>query len=89
MGEIVARHLSMETALFNRYNPDFDNRLSANGQYDLVLPSEKMEMFLVNKYQILNECVNSLLSAESVPNTRTVYPSSPAGKQKERSINLP
>jgi len=84
VGEIVARHLSMETALFNRYNPDFDNRLSANGQYDLVLPSEKMELFLVNKYQILNECVNSLLSAESVPNTRTVYPSSPAGKQKRK-----
>ena len=71
---IIAKNLAMDIAQFNRYNPDFDNRLSANGQADLVLPSDKMQLFLATKYQILNECVQALLSDNDIPNNRTEYP---------------
>jgi len=71
---IIAKNLSMDITQFNRYNPDFDNRLSANGQADLVLPSDKMQLFLATKYQILNECVQALLSDNDIPNNRTEYP---------------
>ena len=71
---IIAKNLAMDISQFNRYNPDFDNRLSANGQADLVLPSDKMQLFLATKYQILNECVQALLSDNDIPNNRTEYP---------------
>ena len=60
---------------FNRYNPGFDQLISANGQYELVLPIDKMQVFNANKYTILNECVQYLLSDFDVPNNKTVYPS--------------
>lgn len=85
IGRIIAKNLSMEIELFRKYNPDFDNRLSANGQYDLLLPADKMELFLVTKYQILNECVNSLLSDEPVPSVRTSYPTAPKKKIKKKN----
>lgn len=71
---IIAKNLAMDIVQFNRYNPSFDNMLSANGQYDLTLPSDKMQLFLANKYQILNECVQMLLGDNNIPNSRTVYP---------------
>ena len=43
---------------FNRYNPDFDKVMaSANNSYDLKLPADKMDLFVSNKYEILNESV--------------------------------
>lgn len=77
---IIAKNLAMDIVQFNRYNPSFDNMLSANGQYDLTLPSDKMQLFLANKYQILNECVQMLLGDNNIPNNRTVYPA-----QKKKS----
>lgn len=71
---VIAKNLSLEIAKFNRYNPDFDSRLAANGQYDLILPADKMQLFLATKYQILNECVQMLLNDADIPNNKTVYP---------------
>jgi membrane-bound lytic murein transglycosylase D len=71
---IIAKNLSFEIAEFNRYNPQFDNMITSNGQYDMVLPGEKMQLFLANKYQILNECVQFLLGDNNIPNNKTVYP---------------
>ena len=71
---VIAKNIDMHIDSFNRYNPDFDNRLSANGQFDLKLPSEKMQLFLATKYQILNECVQLLLGDSNIPNNKTVYP---------------
>ncbi len=73
---VIAKNLSMDIGLFGRYNPDFDMRLGINGQYDLLLPAEKMQLFLANKYQILNESVQLLLSGDGNYglNTKTVYP---------------
>ena len=71
---VIAKNLGMDIAQFNRYNPSFDAKLSANGQYDLLLPADKMQQFLAIKYQILNECVQLLLDDSNIPNNRTEYP---------------
>lgn len=71
---VIAKNLDFEIAQFNRYNPGFDSKLSLNGQYDLRLPSDKMQLFLATKYLILNECVQLLLGDADIPNNKTVYP---------------
>ncbi len=71
---IIAKNLAFDIGSFNRYNPAFDNLIKENGQYELTLPNDKMQQFKVLKYQILNECVQLLLSDEAIPNNTTVYP---------------
>jgi membrane-bound lytic murein transglycosylase D len=71
---IIAKNISMDIASFNRYNPGFDNLLSTNGQYELILPNDKMQLFMAGKYQILNECVQYLLGDYNIPTNKTVYP---------------
>ncbi len=82
---VIAKHLSIDITNFNKYNPDFDNRLSVNGQYELSLPAEKMQLFLAIKYQILNESVQLLLDDSNIPNNKTVYPAqkNPASRKKK------
>jgi len=49
--------------------------LSSSGNYELRLPPDKMQLFVANKYTILNECVQVLLGGASVPPVnKTVYP---------------
>jgi membrane-bound lytic murein transglycosylase D len=71
---VIAKNLSMEIAAFNHYNPDFDAILASTGNYELRLPPDKMQIFVANKYNILNECVQVLLGGAAVPANRTVYP---------------
>ena len=71
---VIAKNLALDIALFNHYNPDFDAVLSSAGSFDLRLPPDKMELFVTNKYAILNESVQILLSGTAVPATRTSYP---------------
>ncbi len=81
---IITKNLSMDIVTFNRYNPDFDNMMSINGNYDLRLPSDKMQLFIANKYVILNECVQLLLGDNPEPpaNQSTTYPSQKKSKRK-------
>ena len=81
---IISKNLLMDIGSFNRYNPDFDYMMSVNGNYDLRLPADKMQLFLANKYVILNECVQLLLSDNPEPsqNQSTTYPSPKTGKKK-------
>jgi len=72
---VIAKNLALDIALFNHYNPDFDAVLSSAGSFDLRLPPDKMELFVANKYVILNESVQILLGGASVPASRTQYPS--------------
>ncbi len=73
---VITKNLLMDIVTFNRYNPDFNNMMSINGNYDLRLPADKMQLFLANKYVILNECVQLLLSDNPAPppNQFTTYP---------------
>jgi membrane-bound lytic murein transglycosylase D len=83
---VIAKNLSMDIVSFNRYNPDFDNMMSINGNYDLRLPSDKMQLFIANKYTILNECVQLLLGDNPEPpaNQSTTYPSYKKSKRKSK-----
>jgi membrane-bound lytic murein transglycosylase D len=59
---VIAKYVVMEIDEFNRYNPDFDKIMAGtNNTYDLRLPTDKMELFASNKYQILSESVQVLL----------------------------
>lgn len=63
---VIARNVSLDIEEFNRYNPNFDRVMAtSNNSYDLKLPAEKMEVFMANKYQILNESVQLLLNGAS------------------------
>lgn len=81
---IISKNLAMDIASFNRYNPDFDNMMSINGNYDLRLPADKMQLFLANKYVILNECVQLLLgdNPATPANQSTSYPPPKGSKRK-------
>jgi membrane-bound lytic murein transglycosylase D len=59
---VISKYILMDAGEFNRYNPDFDKVMaSTNNRYDLKLPSDKMDLFVSNKYQILNESVQRML----------------------------
>ena len=81
---VISKNLSMDIVAFNRYNPGFDNMMSMNGNYDLRLPSDKMQLFIANKYVILNECVQLLLGDNPEPpaNQSTTYPAPKKSKRK-------
>ncbi len=71
---IIAKNLSMDIIEFNRLNPGFDMVMSSGEPFDLRLSSEKMDLFVANKYPILNECVHVLLNTVNTTETKTVYP---------------
>ena len=73
---VIAKNLSMDIAMFNQLNPDFDLLMSSEGNFEMRLPPDKMQLFLANKYQILNECVQVMLGETSMPVNKTVYPKS-------------
>ena len=56
----------MDLLAFNKINPNFDKDIAFNGQYELRLPSEKMEIFKTKKSDILNESLLLLLNPETV-----------------------
>lgn len=59
----IAQNIQMNIGDFNKMNPDFDRQLSANGSYNLRLPSDKMLTFQSNKLQILDQSIQILLSS--------------------------
>ena len=64
---IIIRNIMMSPDDFARYNPDFDKKMaSADNIYEMKLPADKMELFSANKYNILNESVQLLLSGGTV-----------------------
>ena len=60
---VIAKYLTMDVAAFNKMNPDFDKLLGSGNDYMLRLPSEKMDIFMARKPEILNESLQLLLSA--------------------------
>jgi membrane-bound lytic murein transglycosylase D len=69
ISSVIAKFIMMDEVEFNRYNPDFDKVMaSANNSYDLKLPADKMDLFVSNKYQILNESVQRLLTYDDTVN---------------------
>ena len=67
--QVIAKYVNMDNKDFSRYNPMFDKIIAeGEGTYDLRLPSGQMELFLANKYPILNESVQTLLNEEDGEN---------------------
>jgi len=63
ISSVIARYTLMDSAAFDRYNPDFDKIMASNNNsYDLKLPADKMDLFEANKYQILTESMQQLES---------------------------
>jgi membrane-bound lytic murein transglycosylase D len=54
----------MDRTVFNKINPGFDKKIALESKYDLRLPTDKMELFLLKKNQILNESVQLLLNPD-------------------------
>jgi membrane-bound lytic murein transglycosylase D len=61
----IADNLQMSIADFSKMNPNFDRQLSANGNYDLRLPNDKMMVFQTNKPMILEQSLRLILSTVS------------------------
>ena len=70
---IIAKNLEIDINEFNRLNPGLDAILASGNNFNIRLAPDKMDLFVANKYTILNECVQLLLSDVNAP-TRTTYP---------------
>jgi membrane-bound lytic murein transglycosylase D len=64
---VIAKYTQMDITEFNRLNPEFDKRIAINGNYDLQLPIDKMNLFYANKFKILNESIQVLLNSANEP----------------------
>lgn len=60
---VIVKHTEMDIATFNKYNPGFDNEIALNGKYNLRLPTQKMNIFVAKRYQILDESMQLLLKS--------------------------
>ena len=60
--EVIAKHLSMKMKEFEIYNPAFNKELMQKGIYQLILPDDKMKIFLSKRQNILRECVEMILN---------------------------
>jgi membrane-bound lytic murein transglycosylase D len=60
---VIVKYVQFSITDFNRYNPDFDKLIAANGNYELRLPADKMEVFTARRYDILNESIQVLLDS--------------------------
>ncbi|MEP7143669.1 MAG: lytic transglycosylase domain-containing protein [Ferruginibacter sp.] len=83
---VIAKNLTMDIGLFNHYNPNFDAIMSSTGNFGLRLPPDKMKLFVANKYPILNESVQVLLSGTNIPVGSPVNKMAyPKAKEKKKS----
>ncbi len=78
---IIAKNLSMDLMEFNRLNPEFDQVIAAGKGFDLRLPPPKMDMFIANKYLILNESIHLLLNTVN-SDTNKVFSGKQTSKKK-------
>ncbi len=60
---VIIKYIDMDIATFNRYNPGFENEIAVNGKYDLRLPTQKMNIFVAKRYEILDESIQLLLNS--------------------------
>ena len=63
---IIIKYITMDLAAFSKFNPNFDRTIATNGQYNLHLPSDKMEVFLAKKSAILSESLQALLDPDNM-----------------------
>jgi membrane-bound lytic murein transglycosylase D len=82
---IITKSIAMDIAVFNRYNPNFDQAISdsKDNSFELKLPNDKMDIFLANKYQILHESLMAIINkANNTPSEKPAADKKPAGKKR-------
>ncbi len=82
ISSVIAKNLDMDINDFNRYNPGFDDMLATGGTFYMKLPNDKMNLFVANKYPILNECVEKLLGDTNIDTKAT-----PKKSQRNKTAN--
>jgi len=79
---VIVKHIVFSLTEFNRYNPDFDRLISANGSYEMRLPADKMELFTAKRFNILNESLQVLLDSFRLSLENPIKPVSSKKRQK-------
>lgn len=59
---VLTKYISMSVSVFNRMNPNFDQVIADEGEYELRLPNNKIGVFQSKKKDILAESMQLLLS---------------------------
>ncbi len=68
LSSVITKYTLMDAATFMRWNPAFDKVMaSSNNSYDLKLPADKMDLFVANKYQILQESIQQMGNERVTP----------------------
>jgi membrane-bound lytic murein transglycosylase D len=62
---VIIRHIVIDNAVFHKINPHFNRDIASNGKYELRLPADKMDVFMTQKIEILNESIQLLLNPET------------------------
>lgn len=57
----VAKSLGIDEKTFDYNNPAFNSTLGSGAEYDMRIPSEKIQMFINNRETILQQGINELL----------------------------
>lgn len=65
--EVILKYIDLDKAIFDRYNPGFDNKISIDGKYELRLPNAKMNIFVEKRYEILDESMKILVNGATGP----------------------
>ena len=66
---VIIKHVDMDMITFLRYNPRFDNDIAVNGTYELRLPTQKMNIFIAKRYEILDESIQFILKPTNSTST--------------------
>lgn len=62
---VIIEKVEIDKAIFEKYNPGFDNTIAIEGKYDLRLPIQAMNTFVAKRYDILEKSLKILLEAPS------------------------
>lgn len=82
--EAIAKKLDMNVAELDRFNPGFSKAMaSAENNYDLRIPKEKMKQFMAEKNEMLKESVQMTLDDKAVGVDKSKFP--PPVKMAEKS----
>ncbi|MBC9910347.1 lytic transglycosylase domain-containing protein [Chitinophaga varians] len=73
--EAIAKKLDMPVAELDRYNPGFAKAMaSAENNYDLRIPKEKMKLFMAERDEMLKESVQMTLDDKAVGVDKSKFP---------------
>jgi membrane-bound lytic murein transglycosylase D len=83
---VIAKDLVMDVNVFNKYNPDFDKQVATGKEYELRLPTDKMELFKATKNQIMIESMQAMMNSveEKIETFPEVKPKVKEKKKRKR-----